>query len=168
MFGEDHGEQIQVVLQRAEQIRWAVQVHEQQIVLRSRHPDGTVEHIVPDLFPFGPEAVIDAHRNMVQAIVAHPNIVGLQTEILNEHRQVTQWLAGNSQNMQRRMEDVGLLRDRPGFGEMLGDVASKLAINVDLYIHFDRIRAAHAEYSARHADIMNFIQNEASPGLLDF
>jgi hypothetical protein len=166
VFEVEDGEIDELQERRAELVRWAIRINEQLVTLMIRRPDGTVVDIVAD--PFGPGAILDAHRNILQTLAAQPNVVVLQTEIMNDHRQIMLSLAGNGQDVQRTMEDDGLLQNRPRFGEMLEDVASKLAINVDLYVHYDRIRASHAEYSARHADIMYFIRHEVPDTMFHF
>ena len=166
VFGGEEGEIDEEQERHRELFRWAMRIQEELLVLRIRRPDGVMVDIMPD--PFEPGAMLDAHQNVLQAIAGHPSIVNLQTEIMNDHRQIMQSLAGRGQDIQRHMEEDGLIQGRPKFGESLEDAAAKLAINVDLYVHYDRIRAAHTEYSARHADIVIFFQQEVPDTLFRF
>ena len=98
----------------------------------------------------------------------HPAIPAAQREITNDHRSMMQSIANNGVGVQEDMRQEGLLERNPDLGERLQDAASKLAINVDLYTWFVRIREAHADYSRRHEDIMNFINHVMPDELFEF
>jgi hypothetical protein len=105
----------------------------------------------------------------------HPNTTGFerpiiegQRHIMNWQRDVMQSLVNSSEGVQRDLREEALLERNPDLGERLLDAASKLATNVDLYIFFVRIQEAHADYSRRHEDIMDFINHVMPAELFAF
>ena len=93
----------------------------------------------------------------------HPASVREQTAIMEEDRETIQSIANRGQEMVEDFLENILTRDhlsaeaKTALATRLEDTASMLAVNLDLYVHLDRIRGAYTEYSERHEATMDFI-----------
>lgn len=65
----------------------------------------------------------------------------------------------------RDIRVAGQLEQIPALSKSARDAAEAMIQNLDLYMEFDSVQNAWAEFSRRHEQIMNFINMNMMPGL---
>ena len=100
-----------------------------------------------------PEMPLNAAQAALERLADEPNILALQLDIAEEHRNIFESVA---RSPRRILDEVGLSEaEQDILSQHLGAAAAAVARNVDLYT---RVDVDHATSAARHALVEEFIE----------
>ena len=176
LFIEDVIEEVDVAEggTNGEIIRWGINVIRETIFLSALRPNGVIA-MRPEQMPLaiqnmdvGHGVMLDAYRDVMEAITDHDHVRHSQGIIHLEHRRIMQFIVTAPDLVETALQENGLGVLEPELGQRLRDAAAHMMLNLDLYVEFDGVQTAYADIQRRHEQIMAFIDQNVSADLFDF
>lgn len=144
------------------------------VLLSALRPDGSVA-MGPEQVPLaiadinlGPGVLLDVHRQIMRQVTDLPQLRASQRRIVAEHREHMQGVLDNREVVEDWFREEGLLTTQPVLAQRLQDAAALMISNLDLYVEFDGVQSAYADFQRRHEQIMAFIGQHLNADTFNF
>lgn len=167
---EDDGEEDE----RRNIVFWGINAHMETVLLSALRPDGSVA-MGPEQVPLaiadinlGPGVLLDVHRQIMRQVTDLPQLRASQRRIVAEHREHMQGVLDNREVVEDWFREEGLLTTQPVLAQRLQDAAALMISNLDLYVEFDGVQSAYADFQRRHEQIMAFIGQHLNADTFNF